>query len=61
MARPLLGDAFVLAFAAIKGRWIALDFLDLRAAPALWRGLVTRMGLHRRLFAWAASAVSALI
>lgn len=29
---------FALAFA--KGRWIALDFMELRTAPALWRRLV---------------------
>ena len=33
--RPLLGNALLLAFAAVKGGRIALDFLDLRAAPVL--------------------------
>jgi hypothetical protein len=40
--RPLQGGyALLLAFAAIKGRRIVLDYLDLRAVPALWRGLVS--------------------
>ena len=59
--RPLLGDALLLTFAAIKGRHIALDFMDLRAAPALWRGLVSAWILIVVLFAWLASAVVALI
>jgi len=59
--RPLLGNALLLAFAAIKGRRIALDFLDLRAAPALWRGLVSAWILVVVLFAWLTSAVVTLI
>jgi len=58
---PLLGDALLLALAAVKGRRIALDFLDLRAAPALWRGLVSAWILMVVLFAWLTSAVVALI
>ncbi|CUT10392.1 conserved hypothetical protein putative signal peptide [Bradyrhizobium sp.] len=58
---PLLGDALLLALAAVKGRRIALDFLDLRAAPALWRGLVSAWILMVVLFAWLTSAVAALI
>ena len=59
--RPLLGDALLLIFAAIKGRRIALDFMDLRAAPALWRGLVSACILIVVLVAWLAYAVLALI
>ncbi|MCS3501353.1 hypothetical protein M2189_009136 [Bradyrhizobium japonicum] len=59
--RPLLGDALLLIFAAIKGRRIALDFMDLRAAPAFWRGLVSAWILIVVLVAWLASAVIALI
>jgi hypothetical protein len=59
--RPLLGNALLLALAAVKGRRIALDFLDLRAAPALWRGLVSAWILIVVLFAWLISAVAALI
>lgn len=59
--RPLLGNALLLALAAVKGRRIALDFLDLRAAPALWRGLVSAWVLIVVLFAWLTSAVVALI
>ncbi|BAL77978.1 cytochrome C oxidase subunit IV family protein [Bradyrhizobium cosmicum] len=61
MPRPLLGNALLLALAAIKGRRIALDFMDLRTAPALWRGLVVAWILIVVLFAWLASAVIALI
>jgi hypothetical protein len=61
MPGPLIGNALLLAFAAIKGRRIALDFMDLRAAPALWRGLVSAWILVVVLFAWLASAVVALI
>lgn len=59
--RPLLGNALLLAFAALKGRRIVLDFLDLRVAPALWRGLVSAWILIVLLLAWLASAVVALI
>ncbi|MGX1321393.1 hypothetical protein AB7M17_004846 [Bradyrhizobium sp. USDA 377] len=61
MPRPLLGNALLLALAALKGRRIALDFLDLRSAPALWRGLVSAWILIVLLLAWLASAVVALI
>ncbi|OKO85737.1 hypothetical protein AC629_18280 [Bradyrhizobium sp. NAS80.1] len=61
MPRPLLGNALLLALAAIKGRRIALDFMDLRAAPSLWRGLVSAWIVIVALFAWLASAVVALI
>jgi hypothetical protein len=59
--RPLLGNALLLTLAAVKGRRIALDFLDLRAAPALWRGLVSAWILMVVLFAWLTSAVVARI
>lgn len=61
MPRPLLGNALLLALAAIKGGRISLDFMDLRTAPALWRGLVVAWILIVVLFAWLASAVVALI
>jgi len=61
LPRPLLANALVLALAAIKGRQITLDFLDLRAAPALWRGLVSAWIIILVLFAWLASAAIALI
>jgi len=61
VTRPLLGNALLLAFAALKGRRIVLDFLDLRAAPALWRGLVSAWLVIVLLFAWSVSAVVALI
>lgn len=61
VARPLLADALLLTLAALKGRRIALDFMDLRVVPALWRGLVVSWILIVLLFAWLASAVVALI
>lgn len=61
LPRPLLANALVLVLAAIKGRRIALDFLDLRAAPALWRGLVSAWIVILALFAWFASAIVRLI
>ncbi len=61
LPRPLLANALVLVLAAIKGRRIALDFLDLRAAPALWRGLVSAWIVILALFAWLASAIVSLI
>jgi len=59
--RPLLGNALLLTFAALKGHRIVLDFLGLRAAPALWRGLVSAWVVIVLLFAWSVSAVVALI
>ncbi|UWU74228.1 cytochrome C oxidase subunit IV family protein [Bradyrhizobium huanghuaihaiense] len=61
MPRPLLGNALLLALAALKGHRIALDFMDLRAVPALWRGLVSAWILIVLLLAWLTSAVVALI
>jgi len=58
---PVLVDGAVLAIAAIKGRGILLDYLDLRSAPALWRGLATAWLMLIVAFAWAVSAVSALL
>ncbi|MBR0773361.1 cytochrome C oxidase subunit IV family protein [Bradyrhizobium diazoefficiens] len=59
--RALPGNAVLLALAAIKGRRIALDFMDLRAVPALWRGLVSAWIVVVVLFAWLASAAVTLI
>lgn len=61
LPRPLLANALVLVLAAIKGRRIALDFLDLRAAPTLWRGLVGAWIVILALLAWLASAIVTLI
>jgi hypothetical protein len=58
---PVLVDGAVLAIAAIKGRRILLDYLELRAAPALWRRLATAWLMLIVGFAWAVSAVSALL
>jgi len=52
------GDAVVLGLAALKGRRILLDFLGLRAAPAIWRGLVLTWVLSVAAFAWIASAIA---
>jgi hypothetical protein len=56
----LPGNAILLTLAAFKGRRIALDYLDLRNAPALWRGLVNAWVLLVAAFAWASSAVTFL-
>jgi cytochrome c oxidase subunit IV len=62
VARDLaLADGTVLAIAAIKGRRILLDYLDLRSAPSLWRGLVTAWLMLIVGFAWAVSTVSVLL
>lgn len=58
---PVLVDGIVLVVAAIKGRRILLDYLDLRSAPALWRGLATAWLMLIVGFASAASVVSALL
>ncbi|MGJ4942166.1 cytochrome C oxidase subunit IV family protein [Bradyrhizobium sp. HKCCYLS1011] len=60
-AGALLGNTLVLALAAIKGRKIILDYLGLRAAPALWRGLITTWIVGLAAFAWATAALRALI
>ena len=57
----LPANAVLLALAALKGRKIVLDYLDLRAAPAIWRGLVCGWVFFVAAFAWAASAVAVLI
>jgi hypothetical protein len=58
---PVLIDGTVLAIAAIKGRRILLDYLDLRSAPALWRGLAMAWLMLIVGFAWAVSTVSVLL
>jgi hypothetical protein len=56
---PLVNGT-VLAIAAIKGRMILLDYLGLRSAPPLWRGLATAWLLLVAGLAWAVSAASAV-
>jgi cytochrome c oxidase subunit IV len=51
----------VLGLAILKGRRILLDFLGLRTAPAIWRGLVTAWVLGLASFAWVASTARLLI
>ena len=58
--RVLTADAVLLALAALKGRKIALDYLDLRTAPAMWRGLVSAWVFLIAAFAFATSAVAFL-
>lgn len=57
----MIVDGAVLTFAAVKGRRIASDYLDLRSAPPLWLGLATAWLLLVLGFAWAVSAVSFLL
>jgi hypothetical protein len=56
-----LVNIVVLGIAILKGRCILLDFLGLRMAPAIWRGLITAWVLGLASFAWAASAARLLI
>jgi hypothetical protein len=56
-----VASAVLLGLAALKGRRILLDFLGLRDASALWRGIVTAWILGVTSFALAASAVRWLI
>lgn len=51
----------VLTFAAVKGRRILSDYLELRSAPPLWLGLATGWLLLVLGFAWAVPAVSLLL
>jgi hypothetical protein len=60
MAGPAV-SAVVLGLAVLKGRRILLDFLGLRTAPALWRGLVTAWVIGVVSLAWGASALRLLI
>jgi len=59
-AEPL-ASALVLGLAMLKGRLILLEFLGLRDAHALWRGIVTAWILGVTSFAFAASAARWLI
>ena len=59
--RALFASAIVLALAAVKGHRIVLDYLNLRAAPALWRGLVSAWVVILVLFAWLASAAAVAV
>ncbi len=54
-------DGAVLLLAAVKGRTIVSDYLDLRSAPAPWRGLATAWLLLVLGFALGVSAVSFLL
>ncbi|WP_315721514.1 MULTISPECIES: cytochrome C oxidase subunit IV family protein [unclassified Bradyrhizobium] len=56
-----LADALVLSLALAKGRVIVLDFLGLRHAPALWRGLLTSWLVGLVTFAGLAVALRALV
>ncbi len=56
-----LVNIVVLGIAILKGRCILLDFLGLRTAPAIWRGLITAWVLGLASFAWAVSAARLLI
>ena len=56
-----VGGAVVLGLAILKGRRILLDFMALRTAPDLWRGLVTAWVVGVASFAWLASVVRLLI
>lgn len=57
----LTANAALLAIAAVKGRRLALDYLDLRTAPAMWRGLVSAWVFFIAAFTFASSALTHLI
>jgi hypothetical protein len=61
VGNPALLNGAVLAIAAVKGRRILLDYLGLRSAPALWRGLVSAWLILIVGFGWAVPIVSALL
>lgn len=61
VGNPALVDGAVLVIAAVKGRRLLLDYLGLRNAPALWRGLATAWLLLITGSACALSVVSALL
>ncbi|CCD87522.1 conserved hypothetical protein; putative signal peptide [Bradyrhizobium sp. ORS 285] len=54
-------DALVLSLALAKGRVIVLDYLGLRHAPALWRGLLTTWLAGLAAFSALAVAIRALV
>ena len=54
-------DAVVLSLAMAKGRVIVLDFLGLRHAPALWRGLLTTWLAGHAMLAGLAVALRAMV
>lgn len=57
----LLGSAVVLAVAAFKAQRILMDFLNLRAAPAGWRTVLTLWPGLTAAAIWLTSAVPLLI
>ncbi|CCE03926.1 cytochrome C oxidase subunit IV family protein [Bradyrhizobium sp. STM 3809] len=56
-----LVDALVLSLAVAKGRVIVRDYLGLRDAPALWRGLLTTWLAGLAAFAALAVILRALV
>jgi hypothetical protein len=60
LPQTLLGNAVLLGFAVLKGRRILLDYLGLRTALPIWRGLVSVWVLGVASFAWLASAAALL-
>nr|WP_244670779.1 cytochrome C oxidase subunit IV family protein [Rhodoplanes elegans] len=53
-------SALVLAAAVLKGRVVVLDFLGLRDAPAVWRGLIVGWVVLIGTIAWLAATASLL-
>lgn len=54
------GTALVLALAILKGRTVVLDFLGLRDAPTVWRGLVVGWVVLVGTVAWLAATAALL-
>jgi len=61
LPRGWLADALILLLAAAKGRTIVLDYLGLRGAPALWRGLITAWVVCLAVLAFATAAIRTLV
>jgi len=57
----LIANVILLGLATLKGRWILLDFLGLRSAPAIWRALVSAWVVGVTSFALAAAVARLLI
>lgn len=56
----LIVNGIVFGLAILKGRKVALDFLGLRDAPPLWRGLVGGWIVLVAGTAWASAAAALL-
>jgi len=61
LPRGPFADALILLLAVAKGRTIVLDYLGLRGAPALWRGLIAAWVLSLAVLAFLTAAIRAFV